>query len=280
MFHYLRSGKIILLLAILVILGIAMAVMHNRATEEGRPFPPEDAVRVVLKPFQSAATGIGGMFRGIGHSLRSRNAVGRENDRLKAEVKSLTTEVIRLREDAAEAKRLRSELGFKAERTEKLQPARIISRDASPWFTCATIDRGRTDGIKPAMAVITYRGFIGQIVEASPTSAQVRAINDVNDSSGSGVAAMVQRSRALGVCQGQQDPTKLQMTYLARDADIKIGDIIVTSGQGGIVPKGVPVGRVMKVKIEGGGFMKSAEIRPSARLDQSDEVFVVLGQVQ
>lgn len=273
-----KNGKAVLVFIVLIMLGTVMAVVHNRTTAAGHSFPPEDAVRTVLKPFQSAVNGVGGLFRSVGHSLRSRSAIGSENNRLRAEVKSLNTEVIRLREDAAEVKRLRSAIAFKEQRPEKLLIARIITRDPSPWFTTATIDRGKSDGVLPGMAVVTYRGFVGQITESSPTSAQVRAIGDTNDGSGSGIGAMVQRTRALGICQAGQESGMLQMTYIARDADVKVGDIVVTSGQGGIIPKGFPIGRIMKVKTEGGGVMKSAEIRPSVRLDQADEAFVVLRQ--
>lgn len=273
MLHFLRNGKVLALAALLII-GTTVAVGHNRALAAGRPFAPEDAVRVAIKPLQATVSGVGSLFEVLARSMRSRRAIRRENVELRAEVKRLNLEVAQLRENAAETKRLRAALGFKKQFPDKLIAARVISRNPSEWFTTATIDRGRTSGIVPGQAIVTYRGFVGQVFESSPTSAQIRVLTDGRN----GVGSMVQRSRAAGICQGQ-DTESLHFTYLAKDADIKIGDIVVTSGQGGIVPKGLPVGRVLKVQMESGGFMKSATVRPSVRFDEVEEVFVVLRKV-
>ncbi|MEN6521549.1 MAG: rod shape-determining protein MreC [Armatimonadota bacterium] len=277
MLHIFRNGKIITFVLLLV-LAIGVGTMHNRTQSRGSSYFPEDAVRVVIKPFQVAVSGIGGFFSGIAKSVRSHHAFRKENDALRDEVKRLNMELVSIREEAAEARRLRAEIGLKEESPEKLLPVRIISRDPSEWFVTATLDRGRTSGIRSGQAVITHRGLIGQVFEVSPNNAQVRAITDGSDDHG-GVGAMVQRSRVVGICMGQGSDL-LQLTYLSKDADIKNGDIIVTSGQGGVVPKGLPIGRVISVKTESGGFMKSATIRPSVKLGQTEEAFVVIRKVE
>lgn len=264
-------------LVLLLVLGMAMGIAHNRAVENGSSYLLEDTVRVIMKPFQVAIAGIGGVFDGVARSVRSHRALRKENEALRNEVKQLNTEVISVREEAAEVRRLRSAVGFKQHSADKLLAARIISRNPSEWFVTATLDRGRTSGVLPGQAVITHRGLIGQVFEASPTSAQVRAITDGRDDHG-GVGAMVQRSRVAGICLGQGGD-QLQLTYLPKEADIKSGDIIVTSGQGGVVPKGLPIGRVISVKVESGGFMKSATVRPSVKLSQAEEAFVVIRKV-
>jgi len=268
--HYLRNAKVLALVGLLAV-GIIVGVAHNKARDHGASFLPEDAVRVVMKPFQVLVSRTSGLFEGLARSLRSRSAVQSENERLRTEVRQLNAEVMRLREQAAEAGRLRAMLGLKEQSSEALLAARMISRDPSEWFATGTIDRGRSSGIRPGQAAITQRGLVGQIFEASPTTSQVQGITDHE----SGIGAMVQRSRAVGICKGQ-DSDLLHLTYLAKDADITPGDIIITSGQGGVLPKGIPVGRVVKVQMESGGFMKSAEVRPSVRFDQVEEVFVVL----
>ncbi|MEN6372179.1 MAG: rod shape-determining protein MreC [Armatimonadota bacterium] len=275
MLHIFRNGKIIIFVLLLV-LAVVVGTMHNCAQSRGSSYFPEDAVRVVIKPFQVAVSGIGGFFSGIAKSVRSHGALRKENDTLRDEVKRLNMELASIREEAAEARRLRAEIGLKEESPEELLPVRIISRDPSEWFVTATLDHGRTSGIQPGQAVVTHRGLIGQVFEVSPTSAQVRATTDGSDAHG-GVGAMVQRSRVAGICQGQ-GADLLQLTYLSRDADIKKGDIIVTSGQGEIIPKGLPIGRVIDVKIESGG--KSATVRPSVKLSQTEEAFVVIRKVE
>ncbi|HOM71431.1 MAG TPA: rod shape-determining protein MreC [Armatimonadota bacterium] len=281
MLHMLRNGKIAVLIA-LIAFGTLTGVAHNSTLDEDKvfsvkPFIPEDCVRVVMKPFQNTLSCVSGVFDGISKSLRSRKLLQKENRQLREEVKRLNMEVAQLREDAAEAKRLRSALALKQQSPDKLLAVRIISRNPSEWFVTATIDRGSKSGIQPGQPVITHRGMLGQVFEVSPTSALIRGINDNH----SGVGAMVQRSRAMGMCQGMGGESGLlHLTYLAKDADVKPGDIVVTSGQGGIAPKGLPLGRVVKVQVESGGFMKSAKVKPSVRFESVEEAFVVLRKVE
>ena len=273
MLQLLRNGQILAIVGLLV-LGIAMAAGHKHAVDANRPFFPEDAVRVVMKPFQVLTSGSRLLVNVAARSVRSRGAIGRENDRLRDENKRLYQEVIRLREEAAQAKRMSAQLGFKEQATERLLAARIISRDASEWFITATIDVGRRDGVRPGQAVVTARGLVGQVFEVSPTSSLIHSVTDRK----SGIGAMVQRSRVACLCMGQY-PDPPHLTYLSKDADVKPGDIVITSGQGGVIPKGMPIGRVMDVKPESGGFMRGATIRPSVAFDQVEEVFVVLRSV-
>jgi rod shape-determining protein MreC len=274
MLHHIRNANLVAL-AVLLVIGMVMGVQHNRALENGDSYWAEDIIRVPIKPLQVAVAGIGGVFQGIGRSLHTRSALQKENKRLQEEVKRLNTEVARLREEAGEAKRLRTILGFKEQSGERHLPVKIISRNPSEWFITATIDRGRTSGIQPGQAVVTHWGFVGQVFEVSPTSAQIRRFPRE-----SGVGAIVQRSRALGICQGEEgNPDLYHLTYLGKDTDIKAGDIIVTSGQGGIIPKGIPLGRVIKVRTDSGGFTKSASIRPSVSFDRVEEALVVLRKV-
>lgn len=276
MFNHMRNVNV-LALVILLVAGTIMGRQHNRALDTDKTYWAENAIRVPIKPLQVAVTGVGGLFKGIARSLHTRGALQRQNKQLQEEVKQLSTEVARLREEAGEAKRLRAMLGFKESAPIKYLPVRVISRDPSEWFITATIDRGRTSGIQPGQAVVTNWGFVGQVFEASPTSAQIQRFKD----SKSGVGAMVQRSRALGICQGEDaNPDLIHFTYLAKDADIKMGDIVITSGQGGIVPKGIPIGRVVRVRTDSGGFTKSASVRPSVSFDRVEEALIILRKVQ
>jgi len=273
MSRHFKNAKVFILIILLILAGI-LAAAHNRAASTGRPSFVEEVVLTIAKPFQSAASGIGDLFSGIGKSLRTRRAIRAENERLREEVRRLNLEVIRLREEAAEAARLREAFSFKESFPEKLLAARIISREPSSWFVTATINRGSSSGVQPAQAVITPRGLLGQVFSVSKNSAQIRALTDPQ----SGVGGMVQRSRAIGLCLGHDSDT-IEMSELAKDADIAVGDIVVTSGTGGVIPKGVPIGRVIKVGIAKGGFTKSAWLKPSVRIDQTEECFVVIKRV-
>jgi len=202
--------------------------------------------------------------------VRPRGSILRENARLRDEVRRLTWENARLAEAAEENARLRMLLGLKRNIPLDVVAAEVISRKAGNWFDTATIDRGRRAGIAPGDAVVNFRGLVGQVVESNLTSSQVAAITDPASS----VGAMVRRSRSSGILQGQGSDY-LALSYLPKDADVKCSDVVVTSGMGGVIPKGFVIGRVVKVLREATPGTTTALVRPSVRLDEVEQVFVV-----
>ncbi|MDH7602689.1 MAG: rod shape-determining protein MreC [Armatimonadota bacterium] len=194
----------------------------------------------------------------------------RENALLRREVKRLTAENARLANAAQENVRLRQLLELKQNTPLKTIAAEVISRKPSNWFATATINRGRRDGVSPGDAVVDFRGLVGQIVEADLLSARVVSITDPS----SAVGAMVRRSRSSGVLQGQASDY-LALTYLPKDADVKVSDVVVTSGMGRVIPKGFVIGRVVRVMRNLTTGMTTALVRPSVRFDEVEHVLVV-----
>jgi len=229
------------------------------------------AVRVALRPFQVAGVKVGDGVHSVTRALRTRSSLLRENRRLRAEVRRLTYENGLLKDAAEQNIRLRRELGFKSSFPLPVVAARVIGRQPSGWFSTCVIDRGTRDGVRPGYAVASFRGLVGQVFEVSPTSSTVLVLSD----STSSIGALVQRSRAAGICKGQNSDVLL-LNYLAPDADIRVGDVIVSSGIGQLVPKGLPIGRVIAIRNDPGGFTKHALLRPSVRFDQLEEVFIVV----
>jgi rod shape-determining protein MreC len=120
------------------------------------------------------------------------------------------------------------------------------------------------------MAVLAPQGVVGQIADVSRAAARVVLVTDHN----SGVDAIVQRSRARGIVQGGTDGS-CYMNYLSRDADVVVGDRVLTSGLDGIFPKGVVIGEVSDVSRRHRGLLQTAAVRPSVALDRLEEVLVV-----
>ena len=148
--------------------------------------------------------------------------------------------------------------------------ARVIARDPGPLSTTMTIDRGSRDGVTRGMAVVAPEGVVGRVVEVSYTVSRVALLTDHN----SGVDAIVHRSRARGVVQGGSDGD-CYMKYLNRDADVKVGDHVLTSGLDGVFPKGMTIGEVVEVGRRHRGLLQSATVTPSAALDRVEEVMLV-----
>lgn len=263
-------NKTILVLIVLLILGTAVGTAQNRARDAGEPLTVASVVRVILMPVQAGARGVGDAADWAVGLFRPRGKILRENARLRKEVRQLSVEAARLREAAEENIRLRQALELKKSSPYKMISAEILSRKGSGWFDTATLDRGRSSGVLRGSAVTSYRGLVGQVVEADALTSQVVALTDAS----SAVGATLQRSRISGIVQGQ-GADYLVLAYLAKDADVKEGDIVVSSGMGKVVPKGLPIGRVVKVVRNSFAGTTSALVRPSVRLEQVEQVFVV-----
>ena len=265
-----HSSKIFALILVLV-LGAMLGAAQKRAATANRPFLPQQAIEFLLSPVQRGIYWAGTPLRSAKRSLRSRRRTQIENRRLRAEVLRLTQEVARLREISAENARLREALDFKQPRHERMILARVIAKQPTRHFETCTLDVGRANGVTAESVVVTPRGLVGRVFETGPSTAHVLLLSDTT----SAVAAMVQRSRAMGICEGQQSSV-LAFNYLPRDADVHVGDIVVSSGMGGVYPKGLVIGRVVRITSKPGDFLKSAEVALSARADSIEEAFVIL----
>lgn len=198
-----------------------------------------------------------------------------ENEGLQARVEELTVQMAALDEVVAENQILRRELGFAREHTVLgLRGSEIRGRVAATQpgslIRAVVIDIGAEMGLLRDMPVVTGRGLVGRLVAVESGYSEVMLIND----SRSAVAALVQRTRAAGLVKGQIDGTLL-MDNISRDAEIEVGDIIITSGLGGVFPQGIIVGQVREVIRTDTAMFKQAVITPSADLPNLEVVLVV-----
>jgi rod shape-determining protein MreC len=168
---------------------------------------------------------------------------------------------------------LERELGYKQTINLKMIPTQIISHNLSSWFDTATIDEGKNLGIEKGCAVVNHLGLIGQVVSIGNKTSQIVSLNDPN----SAVGGMVQRSRAKGIIQGQWTEY-LVFAYLKKDADVNKDDIVVSSGDGQVIPKGIVIGRVEKVIRDNITGTTNAFVKPSVRFDEIEYVFVVISK--
>ena len=196
--------------------------------------------------------------------------VGEENAALKQELQALQ---IRLQEERAMAQRtqdLRQLLELRQRAELETTAAEIIAAGASPEFRTVTIDKGSSDGLVADMAVISPGGVVGRVILSSPRAAKVQLLVDHNAAAG----AVVERSRAQGVVVGV-GADGLRMDYVPGTADVKPGDLVVTSGIDGIYPKGFVIGTVETVE-RGPGSYHQIKIRPAVDFSRIEEVLVVL----
>jgi rod shape-determining protein MreC len=262
-----RYGKLVVLVCLLVA-GMVIAAQHNDAPDNTQPSTAAAIIRTVLSPFQSVVHSIRRCGYNTKLSMRTRGHLMRENKNLRQEVLTLSKENARLRGDHAENVRLRSLLEFKKSYPTELLTTQIIALGASQWHQTCTIDRGWRDGVRKTDPIVTPRGVVGQVIDVGAGVSQVLLLTDPS----CGVGAVLQRSGASGICQGQT--ADLCMNYINKDADVQVGDLVVTSGIGQVYPKDLVLGRVMKVRST--GVLKSADIRPSVEFDKLVEAAVII----
>jgi rod shape-determining protein MreC len=157
-------------------------------------------------------------------------------------------------------------------------PCNVISRNISGWWNTVRLGKGHADGIKGNHAVISPDGFVGKTIEASKHTSEVLLICDP----ACRISAKIKSTHIFGLVRGTGVNLKghpvARMDFINKDAEVRVGDEVVTSGlsgEGGVSPKGVHIGYIVKVNQDESGLFQSAEIAPSATVSLLDYVFVV-----
>lgn len=194
-----------------------------------------------------------------------------ELGRLNNELEILRRRLFDLRELEQENVRLRGLLNFKQKSTLHLVSARVIARSPDSWSSSVIIDKGKFNGVRRGMAVINGQGLVGRVAESVDYSSKVLLINDPSQ----GISSIVQRSRQEGLVSGSLG-SNLIMRYLPEDAQITIGDIIVTSELSQVYPKGLLIGKVVNIAKEFSGLSLYAVVKPAADLSSLEEVSVII----
>lgn len=233
------------------------------------------AVSVVVTPFQSAISWVGSQLNYVTSNIWEIATVHQQNKMLRNEVEQLRIQNLHASEYDAENQRLRALLGYKQSATQfNLVAARVIGRESATWSSVIEINRGTRDGVDVDMAVVTEKGLVGHVIEAGPTSSKVELILDPRSS----VGTLVQRadSRVAGIVEGDMDnPTMPHMVNIPKTADVDEGDVIVTSGFGGVYPKGLMVGTVSEMRNDEGGLLKIAILEPAVDFQRLEDVMVI-----
>ena len=161
-------------------------------------------------------------------------------------------------------------LVYKLESNKEMILASVIGADAISWYKMITIDKGSKEGLKKNMAVVAYEGLVGHIVQTVPGYSKVLLITDVR----SAVDALDQNNRTRGVVVGKGSDI-CEMKFIPQDADIRVGNPVISSGLGGVFPKGLLIGKVSKVETAEKGLFKNVIVTPSVKISFLEEVFVL-----
>ena len=259
----------IILVSAIVLFSLALMTL-NVKQEKGLPFL--DALAgVILSPFQNFfSQTIQSVADGINHYFLLVE-VARKNDELKLEVQRLINEKNTLIESLSRQQRLSKFMSFQGNWEKKSVAASVVGRDATQWSKVVIINKGTQDGIQDHLAVVTDAGVIGQIINAGLYTSKVLLIIDGR----SAVDALFQGSRVSGVVVGMGDD-ECQLKFVPNTADVKVGDNVISSGLGGIFPKGLIIGKVSQVSRKKQGLFQDITLIPSSDLSRLEEVLVLL----
>jgi rod shape-determining protein MreC len=259
-------------LASAVLFSFLLLTMEVRRDEALTPFLKRLLLESV-SPFLKATAALKRSAGEIWDSYVDLRFVRQENVRLQEEVEALKARLGAVEEAHRENQRLKNLLGLREREPFQVVAAGIVGRDATNWFHTLLIDRGSRHGVERHTAVIAPAGLVGQVVEASSSSARVQLITDPVSS----VGVLLQGSRVTGLLVGGQSG-RLRIRYLPLRAEIQTGEVVITSGLGGVYPKGILVGKVLAVDGRGGALFQEATVEPSVDFSQLEEVLVITGQ--
>jgi len=268
-----KRGNPTLLIALIVV-SLVLVTVYFRESDDGVIHKMRAGMLAVTAPLERVGNAIASPFEAVGEWVTDLGVSRQEIDDLTAQNDELLARLAELEEARQENDRLRELVDFAEERKLTTLGARVIGRPTSSWEGVITIDRGSADGVEPGMPVLAAQGLIGQVFEVSANAARVRLITDQR----SGVAAMVQSTRVTGVAQGSIDG-EVTLDFVSAETTPVVGDVIITSGLGGVYPKGLVIGDVTSVDERRGELFPRIVLVSRVPIDKIEEVLVLVGSV-
>lgn len=203
--------------------------------------------------------------------LSSRHRLIAENARLRENQFRLATKLEKFADLEAENRRLRSLLDSSAKVGERVLVAELLSVDMDPYSRRIVLNKGSTHGVEAGQSLIDSNGVLGQVVHVAPFSSNALLITDPSHA----LPVQNHRNGLRSLAVGTGPLNQLELAHLPNNADVRIGDTLVTSGLGGRFPAGYPVGRVISIERNRGRPFATVMVQPSARLERNREVLLV-----
>jgi rod shape-determining protein MreC len=211
----------------------------------------------------------------LADSVLPRRELLKQIDNLRRENQQLRVQELQTAATARENDQLRSLLGWERQTPWKLKLANVITRDPANWWRTIEIDLGSRNGVTSNLPVLTADGLVGRIASVGLTRSQVILLGDPNCR----VSALVENpAHDTGIisASGPLDNSLAELTYLSGSANLKSGQSVITSGLGGIFPKGIPIGLVVDARPAEFGLYTEARVKLSANLGALEQVWVVI----
>ncbi len=268
-------NRIRLALVVSVLIGVATVnmVVDRRALRDGTRDLPAWAgpiLDLTIK-VQRAVAFPAEMLQDAWSRYVTLVGVNEQNQVLQLEIAHLSEENLQLREALVAGGRLERIAEMRDDFEVPMLPAELVGSDVSPYFHSVLLDRGRSDGVRSGMPVISESGLVGLVVATSSQASKTLLLLDRLIA----IDGTVQRSRARGIVRGRGDDPPL-FEFVARGGDIEPGDLLITSGLDGVYPKGLLIGTVTDVEEPGARLLRTARLEPAVDFGRLEQAFVML----
>lgn len=259
------------LTACLVILVLFLAVLTS--TERKNISTPEQFLREMLAPLQNGAAVVSGNIHNWGAYLQGVDNIRAENEELQKEISELRLQLVNLAEYEQENERLKTLLHAVGSYNKQYDYAtcQVVNRSQSNWYKTLIINGGSDDGFVVGLPVVCAEGVVGRIINTSANTSEVLLITDREGA----LSVMVQNTRTVGVVEGDGETDSLSMIHVPYDADIENYQQVITSGYGGVFPKGLLVGYINSIDLQSDGLMLEVGVRSYVDFNRLEEVMVL-----
>jgi rod shape-determining protein MreC len=260
------SAGVRLVLALVLAFALIIADLHYRQFDALR-----SGLAVTVYPLQVLASLPTRFAQDLESQMASKVELRAENERLHRENLTLRARLQRFASLESENERLRNLLGSAFKVGERVLIAELMQVDLDPYRQQVLIDKGALSGVFVGQPVLDANAVMGQVVRTNPLTSTVLLITDARHS----LPVKINRNGLRSIATGSGLVDQLNLLHLPKKADVRVGDLLVTSGLGGTYPPGYPVARVTEVRIEPGKRFATVTAEPTARLDRSHEVLLV-----
>lgn len=234
--------------------------------------PTRDALSTIVYPIQVVASFPSDASEWISAFFENRDELKEQNAALEAINLLNNVRLQKLQNLERENTRLRELLGSSFRLTERVVVAELLSIDLDPFSQQVVLNKGLHDGVFSGQPVLDAHGVMGQVTEVNSFSSRAMLLTDPSH----GLPVQINRNGLRAVATGRGLGEPLQLEHLAHNADVRVGDVLVTSGLGGRFPVGYPVGTVVAIHFPQGKAFADIAVKPAAELDTSREVLLVL----
>ncbi len=256
---------------LLLVLGLLLCLVLFVSTIGGRFGFLHQVTLETIGPVQTFLTKLSTTVVKVKDDYITLWAVREENKRLHAVLNEYHDKLSEYREAYSTYLRLTEKMNFKEKEPFPSIAARVVGKDPSYWFQTIIVDRGEGDGVVEGMVARTARGVVGQVIQVSSNYSKVLLANAPS----SAIDAMVQKNRVRGILKGAGSKG-FTLYYVLKQADVAVGDHIVTAGIGGVFPTGIPLGVVSAVRKKRRGMFQEIEVEPTIDFQRLETIFINL----